>query len=426
MAARLGALLSAVGLGVATPAAAAPDDVRNAIVVVVVKGDNARLGNAPAAAQGTGFFISRDGYVATSYHVYGDLIKDGVEPSSVTYHVALNPTSPPLPASPLFINPAADLMVLYVAGAGGLNVMTLKPADRGNARVSTAITPVYSAGYPDGIGFSTGAGVIKSFDGPLAPIPVWTTSLTFKGGESGSPILLADNRVIAIAKAVDPGSSSIGLIVPSRLIPREYWDTDTTTSAAPTVSAEAAGRVRVEVRTAPTQAAERSQSVSFINTPCAAPVTRSETIRPRAGWRIAPGSVRTEVVAATGQTSLSITSATPEGIVVSATLKNLGSCVTVMGNQIANGLPARLQGRVLFSEVPDNAAKEWLLFSDVSLAKAVNTPLPSLPAADLRYTYVAPDGTETPFKPKATDFTRSGPGVLLSVEKAAARAAPSM
>src|SRR5258708_5367639 len=59
--------------------------LRGAVVIVLVKGIVPSLGNAPVASQGTGFFISKDGFLVTANHLHSDLGK--VDETSVTYEL---------------------------------------------------------------------------------------------------------------------------------------------------------------------------------------------------------------------------------------------------------------------------------------------------------------------------------------------------
>lgn len=405
----------------ATNVFAAPSDARDAVVLVVVNGVNVNQGNAPAAVQGTGFFISRDGYLVTAYHLLTKLQEAGVDPQTVSYEIHLSPLSTvKASAQPLFVNPAADLMVLY-APVGGLNVKTLKPANRQNATVVEGKTTIYSAGYPSGAGFTVAPGVIKSFDGLLDAQPAWSSTLTFKEGESGSPILLEDGRVIAVAKGIDKDSVTTGYVVPSRLIPGEYWDTAVIMATAPSVSIADSGRILIE--TTATQPVLRTEPVKLALPNCSQPSVQTRTIYAKPGWKIVPGSVADPVVTISvgANSALRIDQKTSDAITVSAKLASLGQCVGVFGNTLTTDIPAKLQAQIAFNEVPDPSAKQWVAISNVSLAKAVKAPLPQVAPEDLRYSIVSPSGEKIAFKPIQSEIARVGSSNSLDIGKLTAR-----
>lgn len=406
---RIAALVlgAVVAVGASGSAMAGPAEARGAIVVVGVKGVNTRLGNAPEAAQGTGFFISKDGLLVTAYHLWGDMEQRGVDPATMSIEVTFDPDSPKtVQAQQLYTNRVADVMVLY-APVGGRNVPTLKPADRTTAKVVEASTPIYSAGYPDGIGFSVSRGYIKSFDGPRAPVPAWTTDITFKGGESGSPILLEDNRVIAIAKAVDKESTQIGLIVPSRFVPRDYWDG----AGSDSLLASTAGRVLVEARSTVAAPEVRTRDITFANPSCAGARDVANSVTARPGWTIDPASVKLQTLQSTGaDNKVDVATAAVDGIRLQARLVNLGQCLQPFGMVTQRDVPATITARISYSETPIAPATVWRPVSETNLAKAVLTPLPSGEVRDLRFSYIAPNGQVLPFRPAPGDLVRGADG----------------
>jgi len=219
----LTALPAGAGLVVAAEGGA-PDltPVKGAVVVVRVSGVDTEHGNKLRAVQGTGFFISKEGYLITSYHLRTMLDAEGkVNEGTVDYEVRFGPTSNDvLKAGLAFPMPYQDLMVLF-ASLGDRDVPVFARGTRDG--VQLGVTQVFTMGYPEGYQYSVDAGIIKSF-GLVDPVPAWATNLTFKNGASGSPICLDDKRVIAVARGDDADAKSIGLVVSIRPIPDNYWD----------------------------------------------------------------------------------------------------------------------------------------------------------------------------------------------------------
>ncbi len=126
-----------------------PMAVKDAIVVVLVKGILPQHGNSPVSGQGTGFFISKYGFLVTSYHLRTDL--GAVDEGSVTYevHFGVLPSDTIMPASVIFANPAADIMVLSVP-VGQRDISTLRPSTIPLNQIYPGSTVVLTGGYPQG------------------------------------------------------------------------------------------------------------------------------------------------------------------------------------------------------------------------------------------------------------------------------------
>jgi hypothetical protein len=215
-------LLFAVTLAASLTTAAAAQEpdlsaAEKAVVLVRVQGVDAQT-NAARQVQGTGFFISKDGFVVTSYHLLSKLGE--VHEGTVSWEIEFANNHDKVQASILWPMASLDLLVLY-ANIGKRDVQILA---RGTHKgVTPAVTTLYTFGYPNGWQYSTDKGFIKSF-GAAAPILVWSTNMTFKEGQSGSPICRSDLSVIAVARGDDAEANSIGVIVPIRPIPDNYWD----------------------------------------------------------------------------------------------------------------------------------------------------------------------------------------------------------
>jgi Trypsin-like peptidase domain len=417
-------LLVQIGVGSEALPSDAPDlsALKGAIVVVVVKGVVPSAGNAPAAIQGTGFFVSKDGFLVTSYHLRSDLGK--VDDATVSYEVHFGSSgSDQVPASPVYINSAADIMVLY-APVADRDVSVLTPTERSG--VIAGVTPIFTAGYPEGYQYTVDQGIVKNF-GLLAPVPLWATSITFKVGQSGSPIVLGNGKVIAIAKATDQDASSIGLVVPIRLVPSEYWDgslrlTQAAAAALSVGDTNRFGRVRVQTFTAPAKATEREVQFELANTHCEGSSTKSYHVAATSGWQIDPSSIKVETLSAIGPSpQVVLAERSSDNFTIAAQLTNLGSCVNVFGAQNAADIPARLIGRVSYKENPSVGAREILTLSDTALLGNVKISIPSTGTDSLQFSILKPTGEVYTFTPTPSELTRKGESLVLDTSKVAAR-----
>jgi S1-C subfamily serine protease len=217
------AALALLCLAIPLPcAAAAPiGAVQAAAAAIVVKGFRT-ADSAPVEAHGSGFFTSRDGYLVTSYHLVSDLLEKGVDERTLTYRVTPEGRQQ-TGAAVAWKSDAADLMVLQ-ARIGNVPVKPLKPNLAARSELRLIETPIFTGGYPDGYAFVADRGYIKSFEGPAdSAAPAWVTNMSFKAGQSGSPVVMEDGRVAAVVEAVDLDADSLGILVPIRDIPLNYW-----------------------------------------------------------------------------------------------------------------------------------------------------------------------------------------------------------
>jgi hypothetical protein len=421
---RLLALVVSPFSGPIGAAAETPPDlssIRSAVVIVLAKGVLIKLGNAPAATQGTGFFISKDGFLVTSYHLRTELGE--VDDSTVAYEIHFGPTSSDVvQAAPVYVNPMADLMVLY-ASVADRNVQILAPASR--TGIVPGSTPIYTVGYPAGYQYSVDTGIIKSW-GSIDPIPIWTTNLTFKSGQSGSPIVLSNLHVLAIAKANDVNANSIGLVVSSRLIPDNYWDG--TVGLTPAVAATLASgdtrslpRINVAAVAANAPATKRKEVFTLENSLCEGSTTKSYRVTATPGWEIDPNSVKVEMLAFTGVSAhYAISERNGNGFTVSAELQNIGQCVHVLNTTIDAGVAAKFTGQLTYDEHPKTPEATFVAVSSAAAIGNVHTPLPNVPLNQLKFSVAKPSGEVVPFTPVAGELSKKN-GVLtldnLMVEK---------
>lgn len=147
--------------------------------------------DAPIEANGTGVFISDDGYVLTAYHLVVDARK-----------IAIKRGKDLLPASLIRSDPANDLALLKAAGQ--FKALPLGPSR--NAKIGDA---VFTMGFPS---LKTPAsepvlaeGNIKALAGPKDDPRWFQVSMALHLGNSGGPLLDALGNVIALVH-MPPGT----------------------------------------------------------------------------------------------------------------------------------------------------------------------------------------------------------------------------
>lgn len=199
--------------------------IRQSTVIVEVHGFDKN--NHEISVAGTGFCISVEGYVVTARHLTDDAVAHGASPESITY-VIKTPNvvgSKDAPAQLFWKSVGSDEMVLASPQHGGDRIVPLKPNLHPRGDIKLGITEVYTGGFPEGYPLVIDKGIIRSFVAPgNVHLPVWVTNMSFKHGQSGSPVILADGTVVGIVTAIDQDASTIGFITPIRSIPPYLWD----------------------------------------------------------------------------------------------------------------------------------------------------------------------------------------------------------
>jgi len=397
------------------------DSFRASVVTVVASGVNPILGNTKVSSQGTGFFTSKDGFLVTARHLVTKLGK--IAEDSLQFEVYFGPGSgDKVLAKSMYQNPDADIMVLF-ANFDGRDVKALTPAGRDGLVIAS--TPVYTVGFPAGLLYAGDKGHIKSF-GVIDPIPVWATSLTFKSGQSGSPILRGDGRVIAMAKGDDEDASSIGYVVPViRTVPTEYWDNSAQRPVAyarqalqdaPLPSAETRIVIEAPQKSPIPKLVPRQEPFSDFNQSCSSNRVITHKITASPGSIIDPSSVSivpNHVIGAGGAPRVELIS--ENEIVLRITLINFGNCTKVFGVNVGLDVPAAVSGIVKFLEIPKSESVRFVTVADSPINSRIKIPLPDLPTDKLRFSIRDANGLK-PFQPKLGEIipldSRGGPAVL--------------
>lgn len=390
--------------------------LRQSVAVVVARGINS-TDSAPLASQGTGFFINSMGVIVTSYHLRGDL-PQSVQPESISYEVHLDALSPPIPATKLFESPETDVLVLY-APVDGKPIGVLKRADRKSAKIDLAKTPVYAVSYASGYNFSMTPGVITSWSGPINPVfPAWTTNVSYASGQSGSPLVLEDGRVIAIVKGADAQGATIGIVVPILFIPPQFWESDTTIqNELAALPPDGSDPTSVVVSKVVVSAAPRTvvRTVVLQRAPCdpSAHVTAHFSASP--GWSINKASIVLSQRAFKGKSlQYGTENVTSAGFDVAADMESNGTCNAVFGQGVAAGDPAVLEAQVKYKEAPDTPTARRVVVAEAAALTGLKLPV-GKDAKQLDFALRAPDGSLKSFTPTKAELRVNGGQAVLDV-----------
>ena len=171
--------------------------VSPAVVRVLVRDGNFKL-----IGQGSGFFVSDDGYLVTNYHVI-----EGAKFASVLL----------ASGESLFVDGVAahdahekvDLAILKVNGSD-LPFLTL-------ASSMPAIgSKVYAIGNPLGLTNTLTEGLVSAHRTSDAKLPTLQTSAPLSHGSSGGPLLTSDGKVVGVTTRKSPAEAqNLNFAVPS-------------------------------------------------------------------------------------------------------------------------------------------------------------------------------------------------------------------
>jgi S1-C subfamily serine protease len=162
----------------------------------------------PETEQTTGFLVSDDGFILTSYHLLEKVDEKG---GADTVRVSASLGDPQAPAvTAAIVNglKPLDVLLLKIRTTKPLQHLTLGTAE--GLRVGDAI---YTSGFHDTEPFSE-QGTLSNTYGPLGIGYLWTLNMAVAAGQSGSPVYLSDGKVVGILKGENMGAASVGYMVP--------------------------------------------------------------------------------------------------------------------------------------------------------------------------------------------------------------------
>ena len=167
---------------------------------------------------GSGFFISRDGYILTAAHLFQELQE---EPVPERRHERFNRDQFRRCQAE-----RADLPIELVRMNGDVDVALLKsplipPVERYNAVHfwETASIPqgarLHSLGFPLQQPLSVNSGTLSSKDGPRG---LWKTDTSVNEGSSGGPVFVNSGHVVEVVKGGIQEAPGHAIIAPVNLI----------------------------------------------------------------------------------------------------------------------------------------------------------------------------------------------------------------
>jgi S1-C subfamily serine protease len=206
-------------------AQAVHDQIRKSLVFIEMKGMTEQ--GLPLGSAGTGFLVSEDGYILTSYHLLETISKVRPETIEIWIYFWERKPSPDKRAFVVDAKINLDLLLLKVSRSRDPYVSVKTGAAR-----RSASSPIFTSGFryqetpPDAF-YIKYSDQITSEDGPAGY--TWTLRESAAAGQSGSPIYTAEGIVIGVLKGVVSGQTAfvpiehaVTLLLPFMLDPKGY------------------------------------------------------------------------------------------------------------------------------------------------------------------------------------------------------------
>ena len=212
----LAALLAVVGRPAPSRAQDSPADRVAASLVYLKVTFKPTLGSQLGVTQtdqATGFLISEDGFILTSYHLLARVAETAGDNVTVTASLK-SPDAAPLTAAIVNGAQVFDLLLLNVRSPPD---ETLKPLTLGHTDGLKVNDPVFTSGFSAKQPFSEPKWVSNKV-GPDAIGYLWALTGSASSGLSGSPVYLASGEVVGVLKgdsAITAGNANpVAYMVP--------------------------------------------------------------------------------------------------------------------------------------------------------------------------------------------------------------------
>ena len=156
---------------------------------------------------GSGFIISRDGYIVTNYHVVED---------AEDIKVQLRGQDKPLKAKVVGHDSELDLAVVKIDDGSDLPFLEFGDSDA--AKVGSWVMAI---GNPFGLQNTVTAGIVSAKGRVIGAGPFDNfiqTDASINPGNSGGPLLDMDGKVIGINTAIVAAAQGIGFAIPSNMV----------------------------------------------------------------------------------------------------------------------------------------------------------------------------------------------------------------
>jgi S1-C subfamily serine protease len=188
--------------------------IKKSLVYLKASGTGASgaIAGVPIEATGTGFLVSEDGFILTTYHLLSELGDVVPETVKIESSIGKKAITFGLTAAPVNSVPELDLLLLKIPPDD--NGYT--PVKLGSLADANSASDILTSGFNKPVGHHKDAGTMGSKDTPSGYL--WTVNdMPFEKGQSGSPVYAPNGKVIGIAKGQAIDSPSVNYIIPIQL-----------------------------------------------------------------------------------------------------------------------------------------------------------------------------------------------------------------
>lgn len=310
----------------------------------------------PDSATSTGFFITDDGMVTTSYHTVRKLLDAQAKPESIKFFVQLDQYSQRREAFVEYFDHAHDILIVKTPARKEGPFDYLRYRKGAKAVIKPAITRIYTVGYPEGYNFQQGSGHVKAFEGPISrDLYLWTTDMKFKDRQSGSPVYLDDGSVIGLVKGSEERFDQNNFFVPIQYavnLAQSHFEAFGELRLTP-VNSAGIGRLQVIARVPETKREERvtTRTVDEKTEVCQQEKVVARTVKASGGWTLVPSKITASAQVSLGSTFTGIEEESPTSFVVTGVLRSQSQpCTKEGGISVTPYFPGTMKVDVAFTE----------------------------------------------------------------------------
>ena len=202
------------GAALAQSVEATHNTMRKSLVYLKASGIGASgaATGVPQEATGTGFLVSDDGFILTTYHLLsklGDVVPETVK---IEANIGAKVVVFDIIAAPVNAVPELDLLMLKIPPG----IDPYIPVKLGSLSDANSASDVLTSGFNKTVNYHKDVGSVGSKDTSSGYL--WAVNdMPFAAGQSGSPVYTPEGVVIGVAKGQAIDSPDINYIIPIQL-----------------------------------------------------------------------------------------------------------------------------------------------------------------------------------------------------------------
>ena len=209
---RIVAVTALLAIACGTAATAAPDALIEKSLIyleLTYTPTTGAMAGVPQTEQATGFLVSEDGFILTSYHLLEGY--DAAKGSNITLRASLGEPGSPFQFEGAIVNALKplDLLLLKIRPS---NQVRYEPARLGRSE-QIGDQEIFTSGFHGSEPFAV-QGRVSNRLGPVGVGYLWAVDMMVTAGQSGSPVYLADGTVVGMLKGNNRTAPEVGYMIP--------------------------------------------------------------------------------------------------------------------------------------------------------------------------------------------------------------------